>query len=138
MGKSKIQMTGSRDNTRSATAGTTPWSPRGRDVFILGARLSNAVATQMPTLVELGKQVKERLSQEAKLESAIPATLGENIELWMNFFSQPQPWLREPDIDLHRSLAGRIRQSIAEVIEKRTAFASTSTAPDWLRRLILT
>ena len=47
------------------------------------------------------------------------------------------PWLREPDIYLHRSLGGRIRRSIAAVIEERTAQASASLAPDWLRRLIL-
>ena len=89
-------------------------------------------------MVELGAEVRERLADVASLASAIPDSLGDNIELWMTYLSQPQPWLGEPKIDLHRSLAGRIRQSIAAVIEKRTVSASASMAPDWLRRLILT
>ena len=56
----------------------------------------------------------------------------------MTYLSQRQPWLREPEFDLHRSLGGRVRQTIAAVIEERTELASASVAPDWLRRLILT
>lgn len=115
----------------------TPSPTRGRDVFILGAGFSKAIATQMPTMAELGVKVRERLADDANLAAAIPASLGDNIELWMTYLSQPQPWLREPDIDLHRSLAGRIRQSIADVINERTLSASVSPAPDWLGRLIL-
>ncbi|MYJ78639.1 MAG: hypothetical protein F4047_10960 [Caldilineaceae bacterium SB0670_bin_27] len=127
------------DDAKRAVADKSAPSPKpSRDVFILGAGFSKAIATQMPTMVELGEQVRERLSGEVDLASAIPASLGDNIELWMTFLSQPQPWLREPDIDLHRSLGGRIRQSIAEVIEKHTASAATATAPDWLSQLILT
>ena len=116
---------------------STPSETRGRDVFILGAGFSKAIAMQMPTMVELGAKVRERLAEVPSLSSAIPDSLGDNIELWMTYLSQPQPWLREPDIYLHRSLGGRIRQSIAAVIEERTAQASASLAPDWLRRLIL-
>ena len=116
---------------------STPSETRGRDVFILGAGFSKAIAMQMPTMAELGAEVRERLAEVTSLSSAIPDSLGDNIELWMTYLSQPQPWLREPDIDLHRSLGGRIRQSIAAVIEDRTAQASASLAPDWLCRLIL-
>ena len=116
---------------------STPSETRGRDVFILGAGFSKAIAMQMPTMVELGAEVRERLAEVPSLSSAIPDSLGDNIELWMTYLSQPQPWLREPDIYLHRSLGGRIRRSIAAVIEERTAQASASLAPDWLRRLIL-
>ena len=116
---------------------STPSETRGRDVFILGAGFSKAIAMQMPTMVELGAEVRERLAEVPSLSSAIPDSLGDNIELWMTYLSQPQPWLREPDIYLHRSLGGRIRRSIAAVIEERTTQASASLAPDWLRRLIL-
>ncbi len=116
---------------------TTTSETHGRDVFILGAGFSKAIAKQMPTMVELGAEVRKRLAEVPSLSSAIPASLGDNIELWMTYLSQPQPWLREPDIDLHRSLGGRIRQSIADVIEERTAQASASLVPDWLPQLIL-
>ena len=131
-------MTGPDDAKRALTDEPAPSPTPSRDVFILGAGFSKAIATQMPTMVELGEEVRERLSGEVDLASAIPASLGDNIELWMTYLSQPQPWLREPDIDLHRSLGGRIRQSIAEVVEKHSISAATATAPDWLRRLILT
>ena len=88
-------------------------------------------------MVELGAEVRERLAEVTSFSSAIPVSLGDNIELWMTYLSQPQPWLREAEVDLHRSLGGRIRQSIAAVIEERTVQASASLAPDWLRRLVL-
>ena len=116
---------------------STPSPTRQRDVFILGAGFSRAIAQQMPTTVELGAEVRTRLADVAGFSSAIPDSLGDNIELWMTYLSQRQPWLREPELDLHRSLGGRVRQTIAAVIEERTELASASVAPDWLRRLIL-
>ena len=122
-------MTGSDDTKH--TIGEPATSPtHGRDVFNLGAGFSNAIATQVPTMVELGEEVRERLSVEFDLVSAIPASLGDNIELWMTYLTQLQPWLREPDIDLHCSLCGRIRLSIADVIEERTLSAFATMAPD--------
>ena len=127
-----------RNNTAGPLIDTsTPSSTHRRDVFILGAGFSKAIATQMPTMVELGAEVRKRLTDVPSLSSAIPDSLGDNIELWMTYLSQPQPWLREPEVDLHRSLGGRIRQSIATVIEERTELTSSSSVPDWLRRLIL-
>ncbi len=131
-------MTGPDDSAHALADRPAPSPTPGRDVFILGAGFSKAVAAQMPTMVELGEEVRNRLSDEFDLASVIPASLGDNIELWMTYLSQPQPWLREPDIDLHRSLGGRIRQSIADVIEERTLSASESTAPEWLLRLVST
>ena len=130
-------MTGPGTATHTIANVLTPSPMRGRDVFILGAGFSKAIAAQMPTMAELGAEVRERLSGNTSLASAIPASLGDNIELWMSYLSQPQPWLREPDIDLNRSLGGRIRQSIAAVIGERIVSASASPPPDWLRRLIL-
>ena len=57
-------------------------------------------------MVELGAEVREKLAEVTALSAAIPDSLGDNIELWMTYLSQPQPWLREPTIDLNRSLAG--------------------------------
>ena len=111
-------------------------TPR-RDVFILGAGFSKSIGGHMPTMLELGTEVRARLSGVTGFSSAIPYSLGDNIEMWMTYLSQPQPWLREPEIDLHRSLGGRIRRCIADVIEERTALASASRSPEWLHRLVL-
>ena len=129
-------MTDSGNAPRPAADAEPRSRTRGGDVFILGAGFSKAVAAGMPTMFELGAEVRKRLADDASLESAIPDSLGDNIELWMTYLSQPQPWLREPDIDLHRSLGGRIRKAIADVIEERTNLASASDAPDWLRQLV--
>lgn len=59
----------------------------GGGVFILGAGFSRAVAEEMPTMFELGAEVRARLTDDANLASAIPASLGDNIELWMTFLS---------------------------------------------------
>ena len=109
----------------------------GRDVFILGAGFSKAIASQMPTMEELGTEVRERLKDFTDISSVIPASLGKNFELWMTYLSQPQPWLSQPEIDLHRSLAGRIRQSIVDVIQERTSESSTANVPGWLQKLVL-
>ena len=129
-------MTDSGSTEGPAADANPPSRTGGGDVFILGAGFSKAVAAGMPTMFELGAEVRARLADDANLESAIPASLGDNIELWMTYLSQPQPWLREPDIDLHRSLGGRIRQAIADVIAERTDLASAPDAPDWLRQLV--
>ena len=104
---------------------STPAETRGRDVFILGAGFSKAIDTQMPTMVELGAEVREKRAEVTALSAAIPDSLGDNIELWMTYLSQPQPWLREPTIDLNRSLAGRISQSIAAVIKETLLHGSS-------------
>ncbi|MCY4238045.1 MAG: SIR2 family protein [Rhodospirillaceae bacterium] len=130
-------MTESGNGSRPAADADPRSRIRGRDVFILGAGFSKAVAAEMPTMSELGAEVRARLADNANLASAIPASMGDNIELWMTYLSQPQPWLREPDIDLHRSLGGRIRLAIADIIEERTELASASDAPSWLRQLVM-
>ena len=86
MGESLVRMT-NRNNmagllidasTRSSTSST-----RRRDVFILGAGFSKAICMQMPTMVELGAEVRKRLAEVPSFSSAIPDSLGDNIELWM-------------------------------------------------------
>ena len=108
------------------------------DVFILGAGFSKAIHSKMPTLKELSHEVINRLH---RLDFTIPTPLNEmekNIELWITYLSQRQPWLTEYDNDYNRSLAGRIRNLIFEVIDERTSLASKSITPAWLSELIET
>ena len=106
------------------------------DVFVLGAGFSKAIDPAMPTLPELSREVIQRLNQ---LKFPIPdplKDLDDNIELWITYLSQRQPWLTESDNDYNQSLASQIRKQIAEVMEERTATASQSEAPAWLSDLI--
>ena len=49
--------------------------------------------------------------------------LGNNIELWITYLSQRQPWLTEYENDFNKSLAGRISHQIGAVIGEYTARA---------------
>jgi len=109
----------------------------GNEVFILGAGFSKAIADHMPTMNELSVNVIEKLFNDRDLTSTVPDLLRHNIELLMTYLSQPQPWLKETDIDFHRSLGGQIRTYIADIIEERITLASETKAPQWLRDLIL-
>ena len=106
------------------------------DVFILGAGFSKAISSEMPTLDELSREVKKSLHRK---NVAVPSEfddLGNNIESWMTFLSQRQPWLKEYDNDYNRSLASRIREQIGEIINDCTLKAARFDIPAWLSTLI--
>ena len=105
------------------------------DVFILGAGFSKAVSDEMLTLAELSEKVKKRLIDESPLPPIFD-NLGDNIETWMTFLSQGQPWLKQRQIYRNRSLAGRIRDHIGEIIEECTLKVSMHEANEWLNSLI--
>ena len=106
------------------------------DVFVLGAGFSKAIYEEMPTMDELSTEVRNRLKEP---NSPLPPeldNLGNDIELWMTYLSQPQPWLKNYENDYNRSIAGQIRQQIKEIIDDHTSKAARFEAPDWLNGLI--
>ena len=112
-----------------------------KDVFILGAGFSKAVSDYMPTMAELGVEVIQRLEQAAEEEGSeiyIPRVLYDlgNVESWMTYLSQPQPWLREETYHRHLALARDIRRRIREVIAEGKAAAMQEVLPTWLHTLI--
>lgn len=106
------------------------------DVFILGAGFSKAIHAGMPTLSDLTLEVTERLEENERSYLEPLIGMEENIELWITYLSQRQPWLTDYENDYNKSLAGRIRHQIGTLIEERTAQASQSEAPSWLKNLI--
>lgn len=62
--------------------------------------------------------------------------LGNNIELWMTYLSQPQPWLREEHHLRNKALATEIRRHISDIISDHTVSTMESPAPKWLTSLI--
>ncbi|MDE0313561.1 MAG: SIR2 family protein [Candidatus Poribacteria bacterium] len=106
------------------------------DVFILGAGFSKSIHNVMPTMNELSTEV---LSDLEKLNLPVPPALydlGNNIELWMTYLSQRQPWLKNYNNDHNLSVAGHIRQLIKKSIDDRTSKAAESDTPGWLKNLI--
>ena len=75
-----------------------------KDVFILGAGFSKAIDCRMPTTAELTNIVSGRLE---KLNILLPPPLQDtqyiekqmnnNIEFWMTYLSEKQPWLSDAD-----------------------------------------
>ena len=107
-----------------------------RDLFILGAGFSKAIYQDMPTMHELSVQVRENLET---LDFPVPDelyNLGDNIELWMTYLSQAQPWLHDYENYSNLATARRIRKQIKEIIDVRTATAAQSAPPGWLNCLI--
>ena len=123
-----------------------------RDVFILGAGFSKAINCRMPTMKELTHQVSKRLEEEGKI---LPPPLGGlggnrhrrieyNVEHWMTFLSEDQPWLTATTNAANRAIAREIRDAIGKVIEDRMwssmepAVAPSGgphTVPKWLSLL---
>jgi len=103
------------------------------DVFVLGAGFSKAIHTNMPTLPELSKEV------EARLGSPLPSPLnrlGNNIELWLTYLSQPHPWLKEYDNLKNKALFLQMTERLGEVLSDRTKEVVVGPRPNWLFDLI--
>ena len=105
------------------------------DVFILGAGFSKAIYSSMPTMAELSSAILEK-GEEVGLPVAELARLDNNIERWMTYLSQSQPWLKTPENDRNKGFAGQLREQIKEIIDDRTRSAARSDSPDWLKCLI--
>ena len=113
------------------------------DVFILGAGFSKALNKKMPTMNELGEDVSTGLkaAADAKERSAIyiPPLMydfGTNVEYWITYLSQPQPWLREEIYQSNLALAGNVRNAIREVIARRAVSSMEDSPPDWADSLV--
>ena len=101
------------------------------DVFLLGAGFSKAVSDDMPLLQELSSQIRGRLSDLPESLS----TLGDNIEIWLSYLSQPHPWLRESENLRNRALALEITKEIEKVLDEKEQLVVQDECPSWLLTL---
>ena len=101
------------------------------DMFLLGAGFSKAVSDDMPLLKELSGQIRCRRSDLP--ESLL--TLGDNIEIWLSYLSQPHPWLRESENLRNRALALEITEEIKKVLDKKEQLVIQDECPSWLLTL---
>ena len=106
------------------------------DVFILGAGFSKAINQLMPTMEELSTEVIARLKDSPFPIQDTLCQLGNNIEFWMTYLSQPQPWLRDEHHLRNNALATEIRQHITDIISDRTMLSMEASPPEWLLSLI--
>ena len=112
------------------------------DVFILGAGFSKAINANMPTMKDLSEEVIEKLKSISEMEGShisIPSTLvhfGYDIERWITYLSQQQPWLSEEHHHRNVALARDMRGYIREAIVRRKSLAMHSPLPEWLNTLV--
>lgn len=106
------------------------------DVFILGAGFSKAINDAMPTMKELSEEVIARLKPSPFPIQETLYDLGNNLELWMTYLSQQQPWLREEHHYRNLALAVDVRRHIGDVIVERTNASTKAPIPPWLIPLI--
>ena len=122
-----------------------------KDVFILGAGFSKAINSEMPTMKELTSEVNEKIKYS---ELTLPPPLKNpdneelelenNIELWMTYLSQSQPWLDESYNQSNKAISTRIRRYIRDIIDDYTKNVmnpsspsdNESSMPEWLKSLI--
>ena len=85
------------------------------DVFLLGAGFSKAVSDSMPVMAELSAALRQRV----ELPHYVIA-LGDNVEHWMTYLSQPQPWISQADNLHHKATFLNLTQEIGTVLNERT------------------
>ena len=106
----------------------------------------------MPTMDDLTNLVSSKLtSNNQRLPHPLKdgdesGQFGDNIELWMTYLSQSQPWLDEVENQSNRAIVGFIRRYVREIIDDCTNSTlaieapgfqeKTITMPEWLQSLI--
>lgn len=103
-----------------------------KDVFLLGAGFSRAVAAEMPLLADLSTAVSQKLPE---VEESIKSFAG-NIEMVMTYLSQDHPWLSEAENLRNRALFLDISSAIRDVLVESMRKAAERPCPDWLLALI--
>ena len=111
------------------------------DVFILGAGFSRAISASMPIMRDITKAVSENdcidLPPPLKdVENRKQREIEENVELWLTYLYQRQPWLHDHFNELNLRVANRIIKYLAERIEAGTHAAVQTPAPHWLVSLV--
>lgn len=106
-------------------------------MFLLGAGFSNAVHKAMPVLRDLSGQVRLEVEQSEGGSVLQPLlTFGENIELWLTYLGQPQPWLKAQSAHKNKALFLAMTEAIEKAIAAQTRVALQEDPPAWLGDLV--
>ena len=90
----------------------------------------------MPTVHELSSRVMPVIQRHDSDLANRLTKLGHNVELWMTYLSQEQPWLRVEENQHNLSVAGRIRREIGAIVTEHTLQSVSGQPPEWLKRLL--
>ena len=99
--------------------------------FLLGAGFSHEISPEVPLLSGLSKEVK----QTKGLQLSMFEALGDDIELWLSYLSQPHPWLRESDNLKNQVMALEIAEDIGAILDRKEQAVAAMDCPTWLRQM---
>lgn len=99
----------------------------GPTALVLGAGFSRAVAGSMPLTGDLREPLRAAVGQDP----------GPDVEAYLSYLSQAQPFLRQDENLANRALFLRAARAVNRVIEQASAAARSSPPPDWLCALAL-
>jgi hypothetical protein len=119
-------------------------------IFILGSGFSNALSEEiidinnrMPVTSKLGELIRDnmprtsRYGSDVEAENAMYSVSKDNIELWMGYLAQNQPWLDESTNLRNKALFINLTEAIRKIlIEKQNKIAFGGRFPSWAARLI--
>lgn len=110
-----------------------------RQVFVLGAGFSRAIAAQMPLTTDLIPLINGQLAKPQRLtgvELEELQALGNDIESWLTILAQPQPFFDDIRNTENKARFLQISEALAQVIITRQNIAlSTPEPPTWLVNL---
>lgn len=106
-----------------------------REVFILGAGFSKETHQDMPTLKDLSERV---FAWAGSPFQTLAGRLGGNLEHWLTYLAQPQPWLPASQRLRNQAMFLDLSQGIHKVLSDAVAKAQMDVpmVPEWLSRLV--
>jgi hypothetical protein len=115
------------------------------EAFILGAGFSHAVHQPMPTLLAVGRALREHLlaserdtaivdnrAYKVLKQGRIPSG---NVEMWLSSLAERQPFMTETKTALNQALFQELGQELRRLVEASQQ-GFWPEAPAWLHRLL--
>lgn len=102
--------------------------------FLLGAGFSRAISAQMPLMTDLGPVVAAAL-EGRQLPAARPRP-QDNIEVWLSYTLEDQPFLTAEQNLLNRAAAQTAIEALRDEVVKRQGAAEKEEIPAWLNDLV--
>jgi hypothetical protein len=103
------------------------------DAFVVGAGFSKAISSSMPVLTELSDAVVKDLGPDMpKLPESLPI---EDIETWLSYLADDQPWLSERDNLTNRAAFLHVTEVLRSLLHRAEHDARQTAPPTWLLRL---
>ncbi len=106
------------------------------DCFLVGAGLSRSISRHMPLMRDLIPAARKAIGRRSGRLPRILPLLGEDIEMWLSYLSQPHPWLDPERALYHQSVFTELSRVLAREILLHQNKATAKGPPKWLALLV--